>query len=261
MNNARKFTNKLRRGEVCLGTAITLADPSVCEALCPDLDFFWIDREHTSLSLESLKDHLMALKGSDAAALVRVPWNDPVLIKPVLDLGADGVIVPMVQTADDVSRAVAACRYPPEGVRGFGPLRPLDYGRIDAQQFCQEANDSVIVIVQIEQIGAVENIEEILAVPGLTSIAFGPQDLAASYGHRAQPRHPDVVKAMETVIEKARQANIPVGVSVGEDPELLCELADMGIQWLSMGVDVTLLIRAATEVAGKIREHVRQRGT
>ena len=256
MKNARKFTDKLRSGQICLGTAITLTDPSVSEALCPDMDFFWIDMEHSSLSLEGLKGHLMAIKGSDAAALVRVPWNDQVLIKPVLDSGADGVIVPMVQTGDDVARAVAACRYPPEGVRGFGPLRPLDYGRVDAQQFCTEANDSIVVIVQIEQISAVENIDEILAVPGLTSIAFGPQDLAASLGHRAQPRHPDVVKAMETVIKQARQANIPVGISVGNDPKLLCELADMGIQWLSMGVDVTLIVRAANEVAEKVREHV-----
>jgi 2-dehydro-3-deoxyglucarate aldolase/4-hydroxy-2-oxoheptanedioate aldolase len=261
MKNAAKFTNKLQRGEICIGTAITLADPSVTEALCPDMDFFWIDMEHSSLSLESVKGHLMAIKGSDTAALVRVPWNDAVLIKPVLDAGADGIIVPMVQNAAEVARAVAACRYPPEGIRGFGPLRPLDYGRIDAQQFCREANDSVIVIVQIEQSSAVENIDEILAVPGLTSIAFGPQDLASSLGHRAQPSHPDVIRVMEKVITKAQQANIPVGISVANDPELLCELADMGIQWLSMGVDITLMLRAAKEVGEKVREHARQRAT
>ena len=256
MKNAVTFTNKLRSGTTCLGTAICLTDSTVSEALCPDMDFFWIDMEHTSMSLDNLKGHLMAIKGSDAAALVRVPWNDHVLIKPVLDLGADGVIVPMVQTADDVARAVAACRYPPEGVRGFGPMRPLDYGRLDAQQFCEEANKNVVVIVQIEQIIAVENINEILAVPGLTSVAFGPQDLAASLGLRTQPRHPDVIQAMQTVIDQAVKANIPVGVSVGNDPELLCALADMGIQWLSMGVDVTLMMWAATEVAGKVREHI-----
>lgn len=259
MKNAAKFTNKLRRGETCIGTAITLADPSVTEALCPDMDFFWIDMEHSSLSLESVKGHLMAMKGSDTAALVRVPWNDAVLMKPVLDAGADGIIVPMVENAADVVRAVAACRYPPEGNRGFGPLRPLDYGRIDAQQFCREANDNIIVIVQIEQKIAVDNIEEILAVPGLTSIAFGPQDLASSFGHRAQPTHPDVIQAMEKVIAKAQQANIPVGISVGNDPKLLCDLADMGIQWLSMGADVTLMIQAGKEVGDKVREHARKR--
>jgi 2-dehydro-3-deoxyglucarate aldolase/4-hydroxy-2-oxoheptanedioate aldolase len=251
MNNSRKFADKLRRGETCLGTAISLSDPVVAESLCPEFDFFWIDTEHTSVSLECLKLHLMAMKGADTTALVRVPWNDPVLIKPV----------PMVRSADEVARAVAACRYPPEGVRGFGPLRPLQYGRVDAQQYCDEANEWIQVIVQIEHVEAVQNIDQILSVPGLTSLAFGPQDLAASLGHRAQPRHPDVLDMMRSVIQKAQQAKVPVGVSVGDDPEFLCELADMGIQWLSMGLDVTLMIRAASEVAGKVRQHVLERGS
>ena len=259
MKNARKFTDKLRQGKICLGTAVSLVDPTVCEALCADLDFFWIDMEHSSLSLEQLKCHLMAMKGNDAAALVRVPWNDQVLVKPVLDLGADGVIVPMVRNAADVAKAVAACKYPPEGVRGFGPLRPLDYGRGNPQQFCDESNDNIVTIVQIEQIDAVENIDEILKVPGLTSIAFGPQDLASSMGLRTQPRHPSVIEAMETVIAKSQQAKIPVGVSVGDDPQWLCELVDMGIQWLSMGADITLMLRATNEVAGKMREYVENR--
>ena len=259
MNNSDRFIDKLRRGEVCLGTGICLTDPIVTEALCPTFDFFWIDTEHTTLSLECLKAHLMAMKGAETAALVRVPWNDPVLIKPVLDLGADGIIVPMVRSAEEVSQAVAACRYPPQGTRGFGPLRPLQYGRIDAQRYCDAANEKLLVIVQIEHVDAVNNIDEILAVDGLTSIAFGPQDLAASLGHRAQPRHPQVLDLMRTVTEKARRAQIPVGVSVGEDPEFLGELADMGIQWLSMGLDVTLMLRGANEVSAAVRNHVQTR--
>ena len=109
------FHNKIKNHQFCLGTAISLVDPSVCEALASDVDFLWIDQEHSSISLETLKTHLMGLKGSEVASLVRVPWNDAVRIKPVLDLGADGIIVPMVQTAADVERAVSACRYPPPG--------------------------------------------------------------------------------------------------------------------------------------------------
>ncbi|MCH8828775.1 MAG: 4-hydroxy-3-methylbut-2-en-1-yl diphosphate synthase [Planctomycetes bacterium] len=256
MKNARVFLQKLQSGRVCLGTAICLSDPTVVEALAPDVDLFWIDTEHAPISLESLKSHLMAIKGTEAAALVRVPWNDPVLMKPVLDLGADGIIVPMVRTAGDVAAAVAACRYPPEGIRGFGPLRPLDYGRLDAAQFCRDSNEQLIIIVQIEHIEAVRNIDEILAVPGLTSIAFGPQDLSASMGHRTQPRHPEVLRAMETVIESAQRAGIPVGISVGADPEELCQWVDMGIQWLSMGVDVTLMLQALRDVTDRVRAHI-----
>jgi 2-keto-3-deoxy-L-rhamnonate aldolase RhmA len=256
MQNSKAFTEKLTRGDVCLGTAITSSDPMIVEAIAPDLDFLWIDTEHTAMSLQSLQGHLMALKGTNCTSLVRVPWNDPVLIKPVLDIGADGVIVPMVSTAEEAAKAVAACRYPPEGIRGFGPLRPLNYGRADAAQFVQDANDSIITIVQIEQAEAVSNIDEILAVPGLNSIAFGPQDLSASMGFRTQPRHPEVLKAIETVIGKARDANIPVGISVGSDPEELCAWADMGIQWITFGVDVMLMIQATNDVASKVRLHL-----
>ncbi len=255
MYNARTFRDKLDRGQLCFGTGIALADPMVTEALCGDLDFFWVDMEHTALSLQEVKHHLMAIKGSGTAALVRVPWNDQALIKPVIDIGADGVIVPMIETADDVARAVAACRYPPQGTRGFGPLRPLDYGRRDLKDYYEQANADLIVVVQIEQAAAVKNIDEILAVPDLTSIAFGPNDLSTALGYRGEPSHPEVLKVMQKIIDKARAAKIPVGVSVGADPAHLSLLADMGIQWLSLGVDVTLMRRAACEVVGKVREH------
>src|SRR5690349_5470490 len=130
LSNAGPLTDKLRRGQVCLGTTITFADPTVTEALCGVLDFVWIDMEHNPLSLEAVQGHIMATKGSDTTPLVRVPWNDPVLIKPVLDIGAAGVIIPLIRTADDARRAVAACRYPPDGIRGFGPRRPSNYGRL-----------------------------------------------------------------------------------------------------------------------------------
>ena len=154
---------------------------------------------------------------------MRVPWNDPVLIKPVLDLGAAGVIVPMVRTADDVRRAVAACLYPPEGIRGFGPRRPSHYGRTAVPNSAARPTRAVLPIVQIEHIEAVANIEQIVAVPGLASIAFGPNDLAGSMGLTGQPRHPDVLAAIDSVIARCRQAGVPVGTSVGDDPEILAD--------------------------------------
>ena len=249
------FMKKLADAQLGLGTCVSLSDAGISEALAADVDFLWIDLEHTAISLESVRNHLMALKGSDAAALVRVPWNDPVRIKPVLDIGADGIIVPMIRTADDVARAVSACRYPPAGERGFGPLRPLDYGRLDAVEFCDESDENVIVVVQIEQAEAVENIDAILAVDGLSSIAFGPMDLSASLGHRGQPAHPDVLAAVGHVIERARSANIPTGVSIGSSPESVCAWSDLGVNWIAMGVDVTLMIQSFCDVAAKVRAH------
>jgi 2-keto-3-deoxy-L-rhamnonate aldolase RhmA len=149
MENALKFREKMRNGQVCFGTGITFTDPTVTEALSGSLDFVWIDMEHSGLSLESVSNHILATKGTEAAPLVRVQWNDPVLIKPVLDIGAAGVIVPMIRTAEEAEKAVSACLYPPKGLRGFGPRRPSDYGRRFGPDFCRKANEAILVFAQL----------------------------------------------------------------------------------------------------------------
>ncbi len=254
------FREKLQRGP-CLGTCITFTDPTVTEALCGVLDFVWIDMEHNPLSLEAVQGHILATKGSDTVPLVRVAWNDPVLIKPVLDVGAAGIIVPLVRSVEETKRAVAACRYPPEGIRGFGPRRPSRYGRLGGPDFCKAANAAVAVIIQVEHIDGVRNIDEIMAVPGVTSVVLGPNDLSGSMGLMGQPRHPDVLKAIATVIDAGRRAGIPVGVGTGDDPEVLTEWLDKGARWLAMGADFTLLVRAVGQVAGRVRDHLGRRGT
>ena len=250
-----RFLEKLRHGHTCLGVGITFTDATVTEALCDTVDFVWIDMEHNALSLETVQAHIMATKGSDTTPLVRVRWNDPVLIKPVLDIGAAGIIVPMVRTADDVRRFVASCRYPPDGIRGFGPRRPANYGRLGGPEFCRAANESVITIAQIEQIEAVRNLDEILAVPGLTSIVIGAGDLSGSMGHMAETNHPDVLRAIDTIIAKARRAQVFVGIGSGDDPDDLIKWVNKGVQWLQMGNDYSLMLRAAGEVSSRVRDH------
>lgn len=260
MENAKKFRDKIAGGQVCCGTIITCTDPTITEALCSVSDFVWIDTEHNALSLEAVQGHLMATKGSDTAGLVRVPWNDPVLIKPVLDIGADGVIVPLVRTADDVRRAVAACRYPPEGIRGYGPRRANGFGRLRGPEYCRLANETIIVVAQIEHIEAVHNLDEILAVPGLTSITVGPNDLAGSMGLMGQPAHPDVVRVIETIVAKTRQTNVIASVSVGGGPEEFAAWARRGAQWISTGGDIAFMLSAARQMNSQIREHLGQAG-
>jgi 2-keto-3-deoxy-L-rhamnonate aldolase RhmA len=252
MENGTKFRSKIRGGQVCFGAGITFTDPTVTEALSSALDFVWIDMEHTALSLESVQGHIMATKASDAAPLVRVRWNDPVLIKPVLDMGAAGIIAPMVRNAEEARRAVAACLYPPDGSRGFGPRRPSNYGRDFGPEFCKAANQSIIIIAQIEHIDAVRNIDEILAVPGLTGIVFGPYDLSGSMGHMAEPGHPEVVQAMQSVVAKARKTDLLIGTGAG-DPKAAKEWIDRGVNWLILGVDYALLVKTCTEITTQIR--------
>jgi 2-dehydro-3-deoxyglucarate aldolase/4-hydroxy-2-oxoheptanedioate aldolase len=252
MENANKFRNKIRNGQPCLGLGISFNDPAVTESLCTTLDFVWIDMEHNAMCLETVQGHIMATKGSDTAPLVRVRWNDPVLIKPVLDIGAAGVIVPMVRNAEEAKNAVAACRYPPDGIRGFGPKRPSDYGRHVGPEFCKKANESIIVIAQIEHIDAINNINEILAVPGLTGIVFGPYDLSGSMGHMGEPGHPEVKKAMERVVAKARKTNLFIGIGV-EDARQAAEWLEKGVNGLVLGGDFSILVKITTELAKEIR--------
>jgi 2-dehydro-3-deoxyglucarate aldolase/4-hydroxy-2-oxoheptanedioate aldolase len=256
MENAKKFRDKIGRGQVCTGTFITCTDPTITEALCGVSDFVWIDTEHNALTLETVQAHLMATKGSDTAGLVRVPWNDPVLIKPVLDIGADGVIVPLVRTAEDVRRAVAACLYPPQGIRGFGPRRASGYGRLGGPEYCRLANESIIIVAQIEHVEAVQNLDEILAVPGLTSIVVGPNDLAGSMGLMGQPAHPDVLRVIETIVAKTRQTNVFASVSVGGGAEDFAAWVRRGVQWIPIGGDLSFMLSAARQVSGKLREHL-----
>ena len=256
MKNTGEFRDKLCRGQVCLGTCITFNDPTVTEALCDLLDFVWIDTEHNALTLEAVQAHVMATNGSATTPLVRVPWNDPVQIKPVLDVGAAGVIVPLIRSAEDVRRAVAACLYPPQGIRGFGPRRPSNYGRLGGPEFCRAANEDVIVIVQIEHVDAVNDIDAILAVPGLTSVVIGPNDLAGSLGRMGEPEHPEVSAAIETVVARGRQSGVPVGLATGDDPDCLAEWASRGVRWLAMANDVALLLRGATRVADGVRRRI-----
>jgi len=258
VENARFFRQKLASGKIALGTCISMVDPIVVESLTRVLDFVWIDTEHNPLSLEHVQGHLMATKGTETTPLVRVRVNDPAAIKPVLDMGAAGVIVPLIKTADDVRLAVAACKYPPEGIRGFGPRRPSQFGALGGPEFCQAANQSIITIVQIEQAEALENLDAILAVPGLTSIVVGPNDLAGALGYMGQPRHPQVIAAIDRVIAKARAAKLPMGIAVGDEPEALVEWADKGVNWLAIANDYTLLLRATTELVNHVRGHVRK---
>jgi 2-keto-3-deoxy-L-rhamnonate aldolase RhmA len=253
MTKFEPFREKMSRGEVCIGTAITFYDPAISEALAGDLDFIWIDAEHNALSLETIQLHLMAVRGTTTFPVVRVAWNDPVLLKPVLDIGAPGVIVPLIRTADDAKLAVSACRYPPEGIRGYGPRRAARYGRDSGAEYCRQANESIMINVQIEHADAVKNLDAILATEGLSGVLVGPNDLAGSMGHTGPPTHPDVAKAIDTVIAKSRAAKKFVGIGCGTDAAELRNWANRGVQWLLMGADFSLLRKATVDTVAAVR--------
>lgn len=220
INNLEKFMKKARSGTPAAGMVITLNDPAVSElAADAGYDFTWLDMEHSPLTLTDAANHIMALRGTGCAPLVRVPWNEPGIIKPVIDLAPAGIILPMIRTADELRAAVSACRYPPEGTRGCGLRRAVHYGAKPTAQYFAESASEPLIIAQIEHIDSVRNLDEILAVKHLGSICIGPYDLSGSMGKFAQPNDPEVGRVIDEICAKAHKAGILVG-AFAEKPEL-----------------------------------------
>ena len=252
VNASRDFKRRLLEGEVCFGAAVTLADPCVTEIMCGSrYDFLVLDAEHAPHDCQTLQHHLIAAAGSQTTCIVRVTWNHKGLIKRALDMGAGGVIVPMVKSTEDVRQAVAACMYPPTGIRGFGPRRASGYGRI--ADYAETANDDVIVWAQIERVEAVEQIDEILAVPGLTGVYLGRCDLSGSMGILGQIRHPRVSEAVDHVIVRAREAGVPVGMGGPVSGEDARELIGKGMQFFTIGGDWGFLAKLADMTIRRFR--------
>ena len=256
ISHIHKFRERLKAGDVCLGVGITFSDPTVTEALCDSVDFVWIDLEHNPMSVESMTGHLIAARAGGAPALVRVPCGDIGWIKRVLDSGAEGIIFPQAGSADDVRAFVSACRYPPMGTRGYGPRRPSNYGRDGGIEYLERANRELFVVAQIETAGALADVDKIVAIRGLDSIVIGPNDLSGSMGLPGQPRHPDVLAAIRTIVKKAKAAGLPVGIGMGGDVGHACEAAQMGVQWIQCGSDFSYMNNYADRLYADIRKAI-----
>ncbi|MEG9249625.1 HpcH/HpaI aldolase/citrate lyase family protein [Arthrobacter sp. Soc17.1.1.1] len=212
------------------------------------LDWLLIDAEHSPNGLESILAQLQAVHGYPVQTLVRPPVNDTVLIKQYLDLGVQNLLIPMVHSAADARAAVAATRYPPDGVRGVGSAlaRAARWNRVP--DYLASAGSTVSVTVQIESTAAVGAVEDILAVDGVDAIFMGPSDLAASMGLLGQQEHPDVRAAVGQCLAAARRAGKPAGVNAFT-PDTARRYLDGGARFVLVGADVALLARGSEALA------------
>lgn len=205
---------KLQNRELTIGSWITLGHPSIAEIMAKaGYDWLTVDMEHSAITMHQAQQLIQVIELCGCVPLVRVGDNDPNLIKRVMDAGAHGVIVPMVNTRKDAEQAVASVKYPPHGFRGVGLARAQGYGS-SFEEYKQWNDDESIVIVQIEHIKAVENLEEILAVDGVDGFIIGPYDLSGSLGVPGEFDHPDVVAALEKVKEISTRFNALSGFHV-----------------------------------------------
>ena len=254
INNVDRFKEKIARGTLCIGTTVSFTDPAISELIGDaGYDFTWIDMEHCPIDIHTALGHVMAVRGTDAAPFIRVPSTDPVQIKPILELHPAAIIVPQVQSVADVEQIVTACKYPPVGKRGFGPRRGRRFGGQPYPEYLIDADDQIMVIVQIEHIHAVEALNDILAVDGLDGLCIGFNDLAGSMELSGQINDARVIAAAEEVIEKTRQTDKTIGVAMGYDPQAIAHWLDRGLQWISLGGDFNLLYTKLRDVAQDVR--------
>jgi 4-hydroxy-2-oxoheptanedioate aldolase len=235
-----------------LGTWLMAAAPATAEALgYSGFDFLVVDMEHVPIGMSDLAAILRAIGCTPAEAVVRLAWNDQVLVKRALDSGAQTIMLPFVQTAEEASRAVSFAKYPPDGVRGVAAVhRGSRFGR--AVDYLKRANDEIAVIVQLETPEAVERLPEIAVVPGVDGVFVGPGDLAAAMGHIGNIAHPDVQALIERAARMAKEVGKPVGI-VGPNPEMVGRFIDYGYSYVAIGSDIAMMTGRASEWLGALR--------
>ena len=235
--------DKLRSGKVTLGGWVMIGHPVSGELLAScGFDWVVVDTEHTSIGFETLESIFRAIELKGALPIVRLPGHDPITIKRCLDIGARGILVPMVNTAQQASDVVAAAKFPPLGVRGASLCRPSGYGE-SFPSYYQNHNDDVLVIAMIEHVDAVANINEILTVEGLDALFMGPYDLSSSMGIVGQFDHPRLKEALEKVRLSAKAANMPVGLHVvPPDLEMVRQRAAEGFQFIACSIDTQMIL-------------------
>lgn len=235
---------KLKRGEVTVGSWMSMGHASIAEILA-SAGYEWvvIETEHTAIDNSEVLRLIIAIEGAGAIPLVRLAWNDPIQCKAAMDSGAAGVLVPMVNTRADAELAVRSIKYPPLGFRGVGLARAQGYGQT-FDDYVARANDDSLLIVQIEHIDAVNNIDEICAVPGIDGTFIGPYDLSMSMGIPGQLDHPDVIKARRRVLETTLARGLTAGIHLVHPDRAAADLPGVvgaGYRFIALGTDILFL--------------------
>jgi 2-keto-3-deoxy-L-rhamnonate aldolase RhmA len=243
---SQRLKSKFVNGETVFGLWVTLQSATVSEmAGLLGLDWICVDMEHSSLDLQDVGNHLRALSRSSTVGLVRISGIDHGLIQKVFGLGAHGILVPRIKTAEEVARAVSYAKYPPQGLRGMGVERATLWGRGRAR--AKTANGNTMVFPMIETVDAGKNIESIMQVPGIDGFVFGPADYSAAAGFPGEWEGPGVAAELIRIKDQIRARHFPCGVAI-TDPANGHARVGQGFQMIALGVDSSILIKSLAEM-------------
>ena len=242
------FKHAIAKGELQIGLWCSLCSPITAEIVSHSgFDWLLLDTEHSPNEVPDVLAQLQAVQAGTAAAIVRPAWNDIVLIKRFLDIGAQTLLIPFVQTPDEARRAVEATRYPPGGIRGItGSGRASRYGRV--KDYLRNASQEICLLVQVETRSALDQIEAIASVDGIDGVFIGPNDLAASFGHIGNWGHPEVQAALKNAVERLKKIGKPAGILTPNEEEAK-RFVDWGYVFVAVGADLGLLARGADALA------------
>jgi len=246
------FKRKLLIHNLLIGTIVTLSSPEITEIYSQaGFDWLFIDLEHSTLSIKDAQT-ILQTAGEETACVIRVPSIDEAWIKRTLDIGPDGIIIPQVKSVEEAKLALQLCKYPPEGLRSVGLARAHGYGE-KFQEYVASANNEIAIILQIEHIDAVNNIEEIIKVPGIDALFIGPYDLSASMGKTGQVNDPDVQNAIAHVKKAAKEANMPLGI-FGANADAVKAYIEDGYSLITVGIDTMLIAKTATNIVASLKQ-------
>jgi len=235
-----KLKKKLADGALSPGIWTTIPSPTVCEIIAgAGFDWVIVDAEHSTYNPETLLHILMAFNASDTVPIIRIPSNNEVTIKQVLDMGWGGIVAPQISSIKEVRQAISACKYPPQGIRGFGPRRVSNYCK-DLDDYTSCANDALICAIQIENVSAAAQIDEIVKLPGLDWVLLGPNDLSGSMGCFGDMTNPELWETIRKILETAQAAGLPTGNPLG-NADTIRQTLELGCQLVTLGDDISYL--------------------
>lgn len=255
---ANSFLAAIREGRKQIGLWVSLSDNYAAEVVASSgYDWLLVDMEHAPSDMATVLGQLQAIAPHGSTAIVRPPWNDTVMVKRLLDVGAPGLLFPMVQSVEEAKAAVAATRYPPHGVRGVaGSIRANRFGRIT--DYYAKANDETAVIVQLETLDAISQAIEIASVGGVDGIFFGPADIAADMGLLGQHMSDPVWDLIQAAARQLMDAGVPVGTLV-TDPVFAAKLLNDGFTFVACGTDTNILAKGADALLAQMRDATKEK--